>query len=55
VWVSRLYRFSAGFLYKLAISLLLYEKAELLPVASKKEELGHATAWGLGEKLQFEI
>jgi hypothetical protein len=38
VWVSRLYRFSAGFPYKLIISLLLYEKAELLPVAPKKKK-----------------
>jgi hypothetical protein len=37
VWVLRLYRFSAGFPYKLVISLLLYEKAELLPVAPKKK------------------
>jgi hypothetical protein len=32
-------RFSAGFPYKLVISLLLYEKAELLPVAPKKKVL----------------
>jgi hypothetical protein len=36
--VLRLYQFSAGFLYKLVISLLLYEKAELLPVTPKKKE-----------------
>ena len=31
-----MYRFSAGFPYKLVNSLLLNEKAELLPVAQKK-------------------
>jgi hypothetical protein len=39
VWVLRLYRFSACFPYKLVISFLLYEKAELLPVAPKKKIL----------------
>jgi hypothetical protein len=32
----RLYQFLADFPYKLVISLLLNEKAELLPVAQKK-------------------
>lgn len=37
VRVSQLYRFSASFPYKLVNSLLLYEEAELLPVARKKK------------------
>jgi hypothetical protein len=37
VWVLCLYRFSANFPYKLVFSLLLNEKAELLPVAPKKK------------------
>jgi hypothetical protein len=36
VWVLRLYRVLAGFPYKLTISLLFNEKAELPPVAPKK-------------------
>lgn len=38
VWVFQImYRFSASFPYKLVNSLLLYEEAELLPVARKKK------------------
>jgi hypothetical protein len=49
-----LHRFSASFPYKLVTSLLLNEKAELLPVAKKKTSNPHYSIFKEGSGAWFD-